>query len=70
MPEDPDLLFRHLPADGSAVGNMKLRETLGWDEGRHASAKGVSISAVLLGFHDRRIPSSPNPSSHFSHPQP
>lgn len=48
MPEDTDFLFRHLPADGSAVGNMKLRETLGWDEGRYASAKDTLLADGLI----------------------
>jgi hypothetical protein len=49
--DDPSILFAHLPADGSSIGNGSLRDFLGWNEKRYLAARQPLIEAgrVLTG---------------------
>jgi hypothetical protein len=49
--DDSTILFAHLPADGSPIGNGSLREMLGWNEKRYLAARQPLIDAgrVLTG---------------------
>jgi adenine-specific DNA-methyltransferase len=48
MLSDSEIFFSRLPSDGLPIGNMKLRDTLGWDEGRYASAKEALLAGGLI----------------------
>ena len=45
---DSDALFDLTPADGSSMGNQKLRERLGWDEARYLAARQPLLDAGKL----------------------
>jgi adenine-specific DNA-methyltransferase len=46
---DSQLLLSRVPLDGSAIGNMKLRELLGWDDDRYfASRESLVASGILI----------------------
>ena len=45
---DSAALLSHVPADGSAIGNMKLREALGWDEDRYLAARQPLLDQGIL----------------------
>jgi type I restriction enzyme M protein len=49
--DDTTVLFAHLPADGSAIGNGSLREMLGWNETRYFAARQrlIDDGRVLTG---------------------
>ena len=49
--DDTNVLFAHLPADGSPIGNSTLRDMLGWGERRYLAARQPLIEAgrVLIG---------------------
>lgn len=40
---DAELMLSKLPADGSPMGNVSLREMLGWDESRYETAKEALV---------------------------
>ena len=48
---DSNVLFAHLPADGSSIGNGSLRELLGWNEKRYLAARQplIDVGRVLTG---------------------
>lgn len=48
MPSDPDILLQSVPADGSSIGNLKLRRQLGWGEKRYASARDALVEVGRL----------------------
>jgi adenine-specific DNA-methyltransferase len=48
MSSDSEILLSHVPADGSSIGNMKLRERLGWEEARYQSARQPLLDQGLL----------------------
>jgi adenine-specific DNA-methyltransferase len=48
MLSDSEIFFSRLPSDGLPIGNMKHRDTLGWDEGRYASAKEALLAGGLI----------------------
>jgi type I restriction enzyme M protein len=41
-------LLEHFPADGASIGNLKLREQLGWDEERYAAARQPLLDLGVL----------------------
>ena len=45
---DAEILLSRLPIDGSTIGNLALRETLGWDEARYAAAKQTLAASGSL----------------------
>jgi type I restriction enzyme M protein len=45
---DSQALLDSVPSDGSSIGNLKLRETLGWDEERYSAARQPLIDAGKL----------------------
>jgi adenine-specific DNA-methyltransferase len=45
---DTQALLAHVPADGSTIGNIKLREALGWDEQRYVAARQPLLDQGLL----------------------
>lgn len=45
---DSQLLLSRVPLDGSAIGNMKLRELLGWDEDRYFAAREALLASGTL----------------------
>ena len=49
MPDSSDLetFLRQLPADGTAIGNIRLREALGWSEERYDSVRDALLSEGL-----------------------
>ena len=50
MPSHPKTcatLLEQVPADGSTIGNLKLREQLGWDEERYDFAEFVSLQKTF-----------------------
>ena len=49
--DDTSILFAHLPADGSSIGNGSLRDMLGWNETRYLAArqKLIDDGRVLTG---------------------
>lgn len=49
--DDTNVLFAHLPADGSSIGNGSLREMLGWSETRYFAARQrlIDDGRVLTG---------------------
>jgi hypothetical protein len=48
MSPDSSALFDQVPADGSPIGNQKLRELLAWDEERYQAARQPLIDAGKL----------------------
>ena len=40
---DSAALLRHVPADGSTIGDTKLRQTLGWDEERYVDVRDALV---------------------------
>jgi adenine-specific DNA-methyltransferase len=48
MSSDSEILLSYVPADGSSIGNMKLRERLGWEEARYQSARQPLLDQGLL----------------------
>jgi type I restriction enzyme M protein len=42
--DDADLLLAQVPADGSTIGNQRLRENLGWSEDRYAAARDTLVT--------------------------
>jgi hypothetical protein len=54
LPEDPQTLLSRVPADGSSIGNIRSRESLGREEGRFAAAcqpssgSGQSMSSLRV----------------------
>ena len=49
--DDATVLFAHLPADGSPIGNGSLREMLGWSQTRYFAARQKLLDSgrVLTG---------------------
>ena len=47
MNPDADALLLQLPANGLALGNGTLRESLGWDEARYDAARDALVAAGL-----------------------
>ena len=45
---DPDVLLQKIPADGSTIGNQRLRDDLGWDETRYAAARDALVANGTL----------------------
>lgn len=45
---DEQALYDLLPEGCGALGNGKLRETLGWDEARYAAAKEGLLNSKLV----------------------
>jgi hypothetical protein len=45
---DCSTLFAHVPADGSTIGNRKLRELLGWNEKRYLAARRPLLDLGVL----------------------
>jgi adenine-specific DNA-methyltransferase len=45
---DEHALYNLLPEGGVALGNGKLRETLGWDEARYSAAKEALLNSKLV----------------------
>ena len=45
---DSQLLLSRVPLDGSAIGNMKLRELLGWNEDRYFAAREALLASGTL----------------------
>lgn len=45
---DSQALLDSVPSDGSSIGNLKLREILGWDEERYQAARQPLIDAGKL----------------------
>jgi type I restriction enzyme M protein len=43
--DDSSVLFSHLPADGTSIGNGALRDLLGWDGDRYFAARQLLIDA-------------------------
>jgi type I restriction enzyme M protein len=41
-------LLEHVPSDGASIGNLKLREQLGWDEERYAAARQPLLDLGVL----------------------
>ena len=48
MSPDSQLLLARVPSDGSPIGNMKLRDLLGWEEERYLSARQSLLAEGLL----------------------
>lgn len=48
MPEDSDIFLQQVPADGSAIGNIRLRKTLGWEEDRYLAVRDALIDSGVL----------------------
>jgi adenine-specific DNA-methyltransferase len=48
MTEDATTLLSHVPTDGSAIGNIKLMQTLGWDETRYLTARQSLLDQGVL----------------------
>jgi len=45
---DLDKLLAKVPADGSTIGNQKLREELGWDDSRYTATRDALVTAGTL----------------------
>ncbi len=48
LPSDSETLLQRVPADGSTIGNTKLRELLGWEESRYFDARQPLLDQGLL----------------------
>ena len=48
MTEDAHSLLSHVPTDGSTIGNMKLRELLGWGDDRYFAARQILLDQGSL----------------------
>lgn len=48
MSSDSEILLSRVPADGSAIGNIKLMQTLGWDEARYLAARQILLDQGVL----------------------
>ncbi|GDY12845.1 restriction endonuclease subunit M [Planctomycetota bacterium] len=47
-PNDSDALLNAIPGDGSTIGNINLRNQLGWDEERYAAARDALVAQGVL----------------------
>jgi hypothetical protein len=48
MLSDSETLLSLVPADGSPIGNQRLRESLGWEEDRYLAARAPLIASGQL----------------------
>ncbi len=48
MTEDAKILLSQVPDDHTAIGNMKLRDALGWEEDRYFAARQILLDQGLL----------------------
>ena len=50
MPDSSDIatLLAAVPADGSTIGNIRLRNALGWDEDRYTAARDALVNSGTL----------------------
>lgn len=57
MPEDAQALLIQLPTNGLAMGNVTLRESLGWTKSRYDAARdgGTNDASMIIGSHPMRI---------------
>jgi len=45
---DRSFFLQHVPTDGSSIGNMRLRQILGWEEAQYNSVRDALVEEAIL----------------------